>query len=191
MSLDELRGLLERHARANLSTAIEGVRICKADHAVAPESSMSGTVLAVVAQGRKRLAVGDSVHEYSAGQYLVASVDLPVTGHSTDAAPDHPTLGFGMTLEPAVIAELLLQTGPGDLPRSPGSARPGITVSDAGSTGASSALHPALTQIVCEAAIPPLRRCGAAVTVLKQRGLCTHPRVSCWPGARGVVLMEI
>ena len=131
MSLDELRELLERHVRPDLTTAIDGVRICKADHTVSPGSSMSGTVLAVVAQGGKRLALGDRVYEYGAGQYLVASVDLPVTGHFIDAAPGHPTLGFGMTLEPAAIAELLLQAGPGDLPRSPGTARPGIAVSDA------------------------------------------------------------
>jgi AraC-like DNA-binding protein len=131
MSVDELRSLLERHVRPDLTTAIDGVRICKADHTVPPESSMSGTVLAVIAQGSKRLAVGDSVYEYGAGQYLVASVDLPVTGHFVDAAPGHPTLGFGMTLEPATVAELLLQAGPGDLPRSPSGARPGIAVSDA------------------------------------------------------------
>jgi AraC-like DNA-binding protein len=131
MSLDELRGLLGRHVRPDLTTAIDGVRICKADHSISPESSMSGTVLAVIAQGGKRLAVGDSVYEYSAGQYLVASVDLPVTGHFIDATPDHPGLGFGMTLEPAAIAELLLQARPGDLPRCPGTARPGIAVSDA------------------------------------------------------------
>jgi AraC-like DNA-binding protein len=131
MSLDELRELLDRHVRPDLSTAIDGVRICKADDAVSPESAMSGTVLAVVAQGVKRLALGDRVYEYGAGQYLVASVDLPVIGHFVDAAPGRPTLGFGMTLEPAVVAELLLQAGPGDLPRSPGTARPGIAVSDA------------------------------------------------------------
>ena len=92
---------------------------------------MSGTVLAVVAQGRKRLALGDRVYEYGAGQYLVASVDLPVTGHAVDVDPGRPTLGFGMTLEPAAIAELLLRAGPGDLPRSTGTARPGIAVSEA------------------------------------------------------------
>ena len=92
---------------------------------------MSGTVLAVIARGGKRLALGDRVYEYGAGQYLVASVDLPVTGHVTGAAPGRPALGFGMTLEPAAIADLLLQAGPGDLPRSPGTARPGIAVSDA------------------------------------------------------------
>jgi AraC-like DNA-binding protein len=131
MSLDELRKLLERHVRPDLTTAIDGVRICTTDHSDSPGSSMSGTVLVVVAQGGKRLALGDRVYEYGAGQYLVASVDLPVTGHVTDAAPGHPTLSFGMTLEPAAIAELLLGAGPGDLPRSAGTPRPGIAVSDA------------------------------------------------------------
>ena len=131
MSAEELRELLERHARPDLATAIEGVRICKVDHAAAPESSMSGTVLAVIAQGRKRLALGDRFYDYGPGQYLVASVDVPVTGHVIDAAPGRPALGFGMTLEPAAIAELMLLAGPGDLPRSSGTARPGIAVSDA------------------------------------------------------------
>jgi AraC-like DNA-binding protein len=131
MSLHELRALLDRHSRPDLTTAIDGVRLCKVNHDAAPESSMSGTVLAVIAQGRKRLALGDRFYDYGAGQYLVASVDVPVTGHVIDAAPGKPTLGFGMTLEPAVIAELLLQAGPGDLARSPATAQPGIAVSDA------------------------------------------------------------
>jgi hypothetical protein len=54
-----------------------------------------------------------------------------VTGHVTGTAPGRPTLGFGMTQEPAVIAELLLQAGPADLPRFRSTARPGIAVSDA------------------------------------------------------------
>ncbi|MEV6842994.1 AraC family transcriptional regulator [Actinoplanes sp. NPDC051411] len=131
MPADELRELLQRHARPDLTTAIDGVRVCAADHTVSPGSSMSGTVLAVVAQGRKRLAVGDHIYEYGAGQYLIASVDLPVTGQYVDAVPGHPALGFGMTLEPALIAQLLLQAGPGDLPRSPGVVRPGIAVTEA------------------------------------------------------------
>ncbi|MEU4679853.1 AraC family transcriptional regulator [Micromonospora sp. NPDC023737] len=131
MPADELVELLKRHARPDLTTAIDGVRICRADHTVLPGSSMSGTVLAVVAQGTKRLAVGDHVYEYGPGQYLVASVDLPVTGQFVDAVPGHPALAFGMTLDPAAIAELLLQAGPGDLPRAAGAVRPGIAVTEA------------------------------------------------------------
>jgi AraC-like DNA-binding protein len=128
--LDELRALLERHVRPDLTTAIEGVRVCRVDRAGSPVSSMSGTVLAVIARGGKRLALGERVYDYGVGQYLVASVDLPVTGQAIEVAPGRPALGFGMTLEPAVIAELLLQARPGDLPRPSGTARPGIAVSD-------------------------------------------------------------
>ena len=49
MSAEELPELLERHARPDLATAIDGVGICKVDYAAEPESSMSGTVLAVIA----------------------------------------------------------------------------------------------------------------------------------------------
>ncbi|MER5916244.1 AraC family transcriptional regulator [Streptomyces sp. NPDC001982] len=128
MSLGEFRDLLERHARPDMTTAIDGVRVCRTDPSTPPEASMSGMVLAVIAQGGKRLALGDRVYDYGVGQYLVASADLPVTGH---VAPGRSVLGLGMTLEPAVIAELLLQAGPGALPRSTDTARPGIAVSDA------------------------------------------------------------
>ncbi|MEV2192080.1 AraC family transcriptional regulator [Streptomyces phaeochromogenes] len=131
MYLDELRALLVRHARPDWTTAIDGVLISKVDRSDPPYLSMSGTVLAVIAQGAKRLALGERVYEYGAGQYLVTSVDLPVTGHFTDATPEHPALGFGLTLEPSAVAELLLQAGAGDIPRAGGSAPPGIAVSDA------------------------------------------------------------
>lgn len=133
MSLDELRALLDRHARPDWATAIDGVLISKVDRPDPPAPSMSGTVLAVIAQGAKRLALGDKVYEYGAGQYLVASVDLPVTGEFTQIEPGRPALGFGLTLEPSAVAELLLEAGPGDVPRSGGTPS-GIVVSDA-STG--------------------------------------------------------
>jgi AraC-like DNA-binding protein len=128
MSQDELCELLEKHARPDMTTAVEGVRICRIEPDARPESSMSGTVLAVIAAGGKQLALGDRVYEYGAGQYLVTSADLPVTG---TVVAGRPALGFGMSLEPAVIAELLLQAAPGGLPRSAGAVRPGIAVSEA------------------------------------------------------------
>ncbi|MET8059343.1 AraC family transcriptional regulator [Streptomyces microflavus] len=131
MCLEELRTLLARHARPDWTTAIDGVLISRVDRPDPPEPSTSGTVLAVIAQGAKRLALGDRVYEYGAGQYLVASVDLPVTGQFTRADADRPALGFGLTLEPSAVAELLLQAGPGDIPRAGAGAPSGIAVSDA------------------------------------------------------------
>ncbi|MEU8952029.1 AraC family transcriptional regulator [Streptomyces sp. NPDC048489] len=129
MAVEELRELLNRHARPDLSTAIDGVQACRFEHASPPVAGMSGTVLAVIAQGGKRLALGDQIYEYGAGQYLVASVDLPVTGHVVDTS--EPTLGFGMTLEPGEIAKLLVEADPRDLPVPPRMAPPGLAVSTA------------------------------------------------------------
>ncbi|MEV0719967.1 AraC family transcriptional regulator [Asanoa sp. NPDC050611] len=128
MQLDELRALLARHARPDMTTDIDGVLISKVERSLPPSPSMSGTVLALIAQGAKRLSLGDRVYEYRAGQYLVASVDLPVTGHFVDATVDRPALGFGLVLRPDDIAELLLGAGPAEVPAA---APPGIAVSDA------------------------------------------------------------
>jgi AraC-like DNA-binding protein len=128
--LAELQALLARHARPDMTTAIDGVFISKVDEPTAPSPSMSGTVLALIAQGAKRLALAGSVYEYRAGQYLVASVDLPVTGHWTEASPRSPALGFGLILESSAIAELLLAAEPGAIPRGTGHTSRGIAVSD-------------------------------------------------------------
>ncbi|WP_262015039.1 AraC family transcriptional regulator [Micromonospora sp. Mcm103] len=131
MDLAELRALLARYARPDMSTAIDGVLISKVERQSPPATSMSGTVMALVAQGAKQMALGDRVYEYRAGQYLVASVDLPVTGRFTRAGADSPALGFGLVLHPPTVAELLLQAAPGDLPPVPGATPSGLVVSDA------------------------------------------------------------
>ncbi|MEU8762309.1 AraC family transcriptional regulator [Streptomyces sp. NPDC048659] len=128
MSLDELRTLLDRHARPDTTTAVDGVLISRVDRSDPPAPAASGTVLAVIAQGTKRLMLGDRVFTYGPGEYLVASVDLPVTGQFVGATREHPALGFGMTLEPSAIAELLLRAGTATPARAVGGAAPGIAV---------------------------------------------------------------
>lgn len=131
MKLDELRRLLARHARPDTTTAIDDVLISRVERSAPPSPSMTGTVLALIAQGAKRIALGDRVYEYRAGQYLVASVDLPITGHYTEVSPERPALGFGLVLRPETVAELLLRAAPGDLPPAGGGAPSGLAVSDA------------------------------------------------------------
>jgi transcriptional regulator GlxA family with amidase domain len=53
------------------------------------------------------------VYEYRAGQYLVASLELPVLGHITEASPAEPFVGLGLPLHKSVITQLLLETGGG------------------------------------------------------------------------------
>jgi AraC-like DNA-binding protein len=133
--LAELRALIARHARPDETTAIDGVLLSAAGRPGQPRASTSGTVMAIIAQGAKRLAIGDRVYDYQPGQYLVASVDLPITGHYTRASTDEPALGFGLILRPSAIASLVLDAGaPASRPprrARPTPAPPGIGVAEA------------------------------------------------------------
>jgi AraC-like DNA-binding protein len=128
--LAELRELIARHARPDETTAIDGVLLSAAVGPGEPRASTTGTVMAVIAQGAKRLAISDRVYDYRPGQYLVASVDLPITGHYTHASRDEPALGFGLILRPSAIASLVLDAALASRPR-PAPAPPGIGVGDA------------------------------------------------------------
>ncbi|MDQ7909869.1 AraC family transcriptional regulator [Phytohabitans sp. ZYX-F-186] len=126
---NEIRSLVARHARADMRTAIDGVLIVRADRPYPPTPTTYGKVFALIAQGTKRCAVGDRVFDYGPGQYLLTSVELPVTSYFTKASPEAPGLGVGMAMDPALVAEMLLvgkhggqtDTGP----------QPGIAVSEA------------------------------------------------------------
>jgi AraC-like DNA-binding protein len=123
--MDELIGLIRRHAGEGVTrTALEGVRLSATDTATAPLGAVTEPALAVTLQGAKRTVLNDSVFEYGAGEYLIVSLELPVTAHIVEA----PFVGFGLTLRPAAIAELLLESGPGGLARRPPA---GIAVSTA------------------------------------------------------------
>jgi AraC-like DNA-binding protein len=92
---------------------------------------LPGAVLVDALTQRDPFRALDDECQHRAGQYLIASVDLPITGHFTEASLERPALGFGLTLHPATVAELLLQAAPGDLPPAGGGAPSGMAVSSA------------------------------------------------------------
>jgi AraC-like DNA-binding protein len=108
--LDEIRARIATHARDDLLTPIDGLLMSKVTTAsAAPEYSLTEPLVVVMAQGGKRLLLGEEVHEYRSGQCLVVTANLPVTGHYIDITPDAPSLAMALVLRPAVVAELLLQ----------------------------------------------------------------------------------
>ena len=133
MSLAELRQLVTRHVDRGTPSPLDGVTVARVAAPGAPDVSMTGAVLAVIAQGEKTLVLGDREFRYGAGQYLVASLDLPVVGRFTRASTAEPALGFGMQIRPSVVAELVLHPGARDFPRGRrgASAPSAIAVADA------------------------------------------------------------
>ncbi len=106
--LAEMRGIIAAHARADLSTPIDGLYVSRVD-TEEPDHSLTDPLVVIMAQGGKRLMVGDEVFEYRAGQCLIVTTGLPVTGHFLAATREHPSLAMGLVLRPTAIAPLLLE----------------------------------------------------------------------------------
>ncbi|WP_367848150.1 AraC family transcriptional regulator N-terminal domain-containing protein [Rhodoferax sp. WC2427] len=124
----ELCDVIARHWQGNqVATALPRVRLVRADAPTLPVAVVYQPILYIVAQGAKRLLLGGSVVEYRAGQCLLVSVDLPVTGAVVQARPEQPYLAFALALDTAVLADMLLA-----LPSQPtGTPSPGLAVSPA------------------------------------------------------------
>ena len=126
VSLVELCRLIARHVHRD--PPVDGMFLSVVEHVTTPTPLMTGPVVGLVAQGAKQAVLGDRTYDYGAGQYLVASVDLPVTGTYTVARPAEPFLGVGIALRPPAIADLLLEA---DGRTARATTHPGIAVSDA------------------------------------------------------------
>ncbi|AYG05208.1 AraC family transcriptional regulator [Gryllotalpicola protaetiae] len=96
-----------------------------------PLGGIARANLALVLRGAKRSSLGEQVYDYRAGQFLIVTVDLPLTSQITEASPRHPFVALGMPLQPEIVSALMLE--------SDGTARriasereqPGLAVSDA------------------------------------------------------------
>jgi AraC-like DNA-binding protein len=106
--LAELRDRIAAYARPDLRTPVDGLLLSTVETAET-EHSLTEPLFVVLAQGGKRLMLGDRVYEYRAGECLLVTTDLPVTGHFIGASPAEPALGMGLALRPAAIAPLLLE----------------------------------------------------------------------------------
>jgi AraC-like DNA-binding protein len=128
--LAELRGLIAAHARPDLRTPVAGLSLSKVETSQ-EHHSLAEPLLVVMAQGGKRLLLGDQVFEYRAGDLLVITAELHLTGHFIDASPQVPALALGLALRPAAIAPLLLELPAGRWSR-PAAGPPAIATGEAG-----------------------------------------------------------
>ena len=108
--LTELRDLIVGYAAgARRRPVLDGVSVGVAPAPTDPVGGFAMPSLTVVAQGVKRTLLNDRVYDYRAGQYLVVSLGLPVSGHVLIADHREPFAAFAMTLDRAQISELLAE----------------------------------------------------------------------------------
>lgn len=109
-TLDALIDLAVRHSRGDGTheTHVRGLALIRYSRPTATEFALHMPALCVVLQGGKELTVGDRAFGYGAGQHLVVSLDLPVSGRIVKASARQPYLCLRVELERNAIASLVV-----------------------------------------------------------------------------------
>jgi AraC-like DNA-binding protein len=108
----ELAELIEQYAGSDgiHTTAIPHLILYRASQIEAPMHAVYEPAVCIVAQGRKQSIAGESVYVYDAEKYLVVSVGVPAVGRVLEASPDRPFLCLALSLDPAAIGALMLES---------------------------------------------------------------------------------
>ena len=105
MSIARWTGQGEQHI-----TAIPGLALFRRDEPTEPFSGMYEPSVCVVAQGAKRVILGEDTFIYDAQHYLITSVHLPTIVQIIDASEEKPYLGLMLTLNVREISQLMVDS---------------------------------------------------------------------------------
>lgn len=109
----DLADLVARHlpAPGMIVTALPRLSLFRADALSAPLPAVYEASVCLIAQGAKRVALGDQVVLYDAAHHLMVSVDLPLVGHVTQASREAPYLCCKIDFDLGVLTDLVLAAG--------------------------------------------------------------------------------
>lgn len=104
----ELAAIIRRHCPDDgaLETAIPRLTLFRGSATCNASCGIASSLFGMMAQGAKRLQVGDESYDYDARHYLISSVELPVFSRITRASVLEPYLGFGLRIDPVKLGEL-------------------------------------------------------------------------------------
>ncbi|MGI4813597.1 MAG: AraC family transcriptional regulator N-terminal domain-containing protein [Janthinobacterium lividum] len=118
------------HACGKCSTAIPALTLYRRDAPTQPVCGMYEPSIAFIAQGSKRVLLGEESYGYEPQHLLFTSVDLPTVSQVTEASRERPYLSLLLKLDPRAIAQLMIDS---DLPPPRGQqASRGIALIDVG-----------------------------------------------------------
>ncbi|WP_298396319.1 AraC family transcriptional regulator [Sphingobium sp.] len=114
MSHESLALQIARYAESDgiIDTAIDRLTLVRWSHPGEPVHMVQRPALCIIARGAKRVMMGDAVVAYGPASYLVASLDLPITGMVTQASGHEPYLCFCLYLDPALLSDIALALPP-------------------------------------------------------------------------------
>jgi AraC-like DNA-binding protein len=114
-NLDELRRLAARAQNRPTKTGIPRVAMVQGEIPQHRLAAVYSPMVNLILTGSKTMTVGDRTFRYDPATYFVMSVDLPAVGSVHPSEAGDPYLAVSLTLEPAIVANLLA-----DLPKPTG-----------------------------------------------------------------------
>ena len=111
MQCKELAALITHHTEGKgdgfHQTRIDKLQFARESSVASTLAAVSAPMLAIVVQGKKAALVGEETYDYGTAQYLILSVDLPISGFITEATSAQPYLGFKLDLDPLQLGEII------------------------------------------------------------------------------------
>jgi AraC-like DNA-binding protein len=93
-----------------LGTAISGLSLSRRDAPTEPMSYMYEPSVCVIAQGAKRVLLGDDTYVLDVHHFLITSVDLPTVVQIIKASREQPYLGLILKLDRREISQLMVDS---------------------------------------------------------------------------------
>lgn len=90
--------------------ALPGFRLSRSSRLTEPVHSVYQPAFCFVAQGRKQALLGEKLFRYDPGHYLLFTVPLPVVFRVEEASKERPYLGFGLKLDPSLVASVMMES---------------------------------------------------------------------------------
>lgn len=123
-SMNEVEACRERADRAELlklidramphdgtSQPIESLHLFRYSKPSEPLAGLSVPGFCVILQGSKELVLGDKGYRYDPDHFLLATVELPATGHIQVAPSGLPYLGLRLDLDSSLVGSAMLEAG--------------------------------------------------------------------------------
>ena len=93
-----------------VETEIAGLTVYRREEPSEPISIMYEPRICVVAQGAKRVPLGDETYVYDAQHFLITSVGLPTFVQIIKASREKPCLGLVLKLDQRVMSQLMVDS---------------------------------------------------------------------------------
>ena len=115
VALKDLRVKIARwtEGQERYDSPIPGLYLFQIPERTAPKSVVSEPSICLIAQGAKRLILGEETLEYSPERYLLTSVHVPTIVQVSKAEPDRPYLGLRLCFDKQQLSQLVAD---GELP---------------------------------------------------------------------------